>query len=452
MPGKLLQQFHEHWSRYCIRQGNAATDGNTHLLAVSGGADSMVMADLFLKSRIPIAVAHCNFGLRAVASDLDEQLVHDWCKANNIPFHSTKFDTKQKSIEWKKGIQETARILRYEWFEQIRKGNHYTKIVTAHHANDNLETLLINLFKGTGIGGIHGILPEQGHIIRPLLFAGREMITAYAHEYKVSYREDASNASDDYLRNAVRHNIVPGVIQLFPNAVRNVNESITRFAESEILYRKAIEQERKQLLQQRGQDYYIPVLKLRHREPVATIIYELLIPFGFTSAQVPHVLDLLNAQSGHYVISATHRIIRNRDFLVVTTLPATTADFILIEAAPCTIDTGKCSFSCSIQDKPKVIPSNKEEAYIDLTTIEFPLMLRKWHIGDYLYPLGMKMKKKKVSRLLVDEKVPLHEKEDIRILECNKRVVWVSGIRLDERFKIKESTEKVLVVKRLHLL
>ncbi|MFI5195631.1 MAG: tRNA lysidine(34) synthetase TilS [Chitinophagales bacterium] len=448
MPGKLLQQFHEHWSRYCIRQGKSAADGAICLLAVSGGADSMVMADLFLKSRIPCAIAHCNYGLRGEASDLDEQLVHDWCKAHNIPFHSTKFDTKQKALEWKKGIQETARILRYEWFEQIRKGNHYTKIVTAHHANDNVETLLINLFKGTGISGLHGILPEQGHIIRPLLFAGREMITAYAHENKVSYREDASNATDDYLRNAVRHNIVPAVKQLFPNAVTNVNESISRFAETEILYRKAIEHERKQLLQQRGQDYYIPVLKLRHHEPLATIIYELLVPFGFTSAQVPNVLDLLQAESGHYILSATHRVIRNRSFLVVTTLPATTADLIIIESAPCTIDTGKYSFSFSIQDKPKVIPSNKDEAIIDLKEIEFPLMLRKWRTGDYLYPLGMKMKKKKVSRLLVDEKIPLHGKEDIRILACNNRVAWVSGIRLDERFKVKDSTEKVLVVKR----
>ena len=250
----LLQQFREHWNakQYVLQD-------QTVLLAVSGGADSMVMADLFLKSNIKFGIAHCTFGLRGEASDLDEQLVHDWCFANKVKFHHTLFDTKHKSAEWKKGTQETARILRYEWFEVIRREYHYAKIVTAHHADDNVETLLINLFKGTGIGGLHGILPENGNIIRPLLFAGKDLISVYAEANNVPYRDDASNATDDYLRNAVRHNIIPVVKQWFPNAVINVNESIGRFGEAEVLYHKAIDQERKKLLEQRGQDHYIPV-------------------------------------------------------------------------------------------------------------------------------------------------------------------------------------------------
>ncbi len=442
MSSALLQQFQQHWHR-----GSFMPKGATCLLAVSGGADSMVMAHLFRDARIPFAVAHCNYALRGEASDLDEQLVQQWCSEKNITFHHTHFDTKQKAAEWKKGIQETARILRYEYFEQVRKAHGYACIATAHHANDNVETLLINLFKGAGITGLHGILPVNGNIIRPLLFATREEITAYAHENKVPYRDDASNATDDYLRNAVRHNLVPVIKDLFPGAVRNVSDTIGRIGEAEQLYKKAIEQERKKLLEQRGHDYYIPILKLRHRKPLATILYELLQPFGFASAQVPHVQDLLTAETGRYISSSTHRIIRNRDFLVITTLPSETADLVLIEAAPCTVHTGKYSFSFSIQDKPKAIPVDTDEAYIDLATVEFPLILRPWRTGDYLYPLGMKMKMKKVKRLLIDEKVPLHEKEHVRILECAKRIVWVSGIRLDERFKLKESTEKVLVVK-----
>lgn len=440
----LLQQFKEHWARK-----QYVLPGQVVLLAVSGGGDSMVMADLFLKGGISFAIAHCNFGLRGEASDLDEQLVAEWCKSNKIKFHTTLFDTKERSQEWKKGIQETARILRYEWFEMVRAENKYAKIVTAHHANDNIETLLINLFKGTGISGLHGILPENGYVIRPLLFAAKEALAAYANEHGITYREDASNDTDDYLRNAVRHNIVPVVQQWFPNAAGNLNESIGRFSEAEVLYKKAIERERKKLLEQRGQDYYIPILKLKHREPLSTICYELLYPFGFTPAQAPHVLNLLNAQSGHYISSPTHRVIRNRDFLVITTLPADTADLIIVDAAPCTIDTGKYRFSFSVQQKPKVIQANANEAYLDMKTLEFPMVLRKWRTGDYFYPFGMKMKKKKVSRLLIDEKVPLHEKENIRILECNKRIVWVSGIRPDERFKVTDTTEKVLVVRRL---
>ena len=381
-------------------------------------------------------------------SDLDELLVGEWCTVYEVPYHVQHFDAKKYTEDWKKGTQETARILRYEWFEQIRKENGYAKIVTAHHANDNMETVLINLFKGTGISGLHGILPDSNNIIRPLLFATRDAISAYTKEHDIQYREDASNASDDYLRNALRHNVVPAVTKLFPNAVTSINESINRFAEAEVLYRKAVEAERKKLIEQRGPDHYIPILKLKHREPLATLLYELIHPFGFTAAQVGHVTGLLSAESGHYVSSGTHRIIRNRDFLIVTHLPAETADFLLVEAAPCTFDDGRYRFAFSIQNKPQQLDTDPNTACLDLGKIEFPLVLRKWKTGDYLYPIGMNMKKKKVSKLLIEAKIPLHEKEHVRVLECGKRIAWVAGLRPDERFKVKDSTQKVLIVKR----
>ena len=440
---RLLKQFKEEWDK-----GGFTRPEETVLLAVSGGSDSMVMADLFLKSNIKFAVAHCNFGLRGAASDGDERLVRDWCLMNNITCHSVLFDTRQQSLEWKKGTQETARDLRYQWFEETRKEHGYAKIVTAHHANDNVETMLINLLKGTGISGLHGIRPVNGHIIRPLLFATKERIAEYTIENNVPYRDDASNDSDDYLRNAVRHHVIPAMQEWFPGVVENVNQSISRFGEAEMLYKGAIEQERKQLIEQRGQDWYIPVRKLKLRQPLATICYELLLPFGFSSGQVADVLNLLTSLSGHYVASSTHRVIRNRDFLVITTLPQPSADLILVESAPCSIETGKYVYTFSIKEKPEQIPADKNEAWLDMKDIIFPLLLRKWRNGDYLYPLGMKMKKKKVSRLLIDEKTALQEKEEIRLLECNKRIVWVSGIRIDERFKVSDSTDKVLVVKR----
>jgi len=274
------------------------------------------------------------------------------------------------------------------------------------------------------------------------------LITEYAVDHNVPYREDASNETDDYLRNAVRHNLIPIGERLFPGMVNNVNESIGRFAEAEALYYKAIERERKQLMELRGKDYYIPVNKLKLRYPLATICYELVQAFGFSSDQTPLVMDLLSSTSGHYITSPTHRIIRNRDFLVITTLPEPTADLILVESAPCAVDTGKYVFSFSVKNKPSLLPNEKNEAWLDMKGITFPLLLRKWRNGDYLYPLGMKMKKKKVSRLLIDEKVPLQEKEEIRVLECSKKIAWVSGLRIDERFKISDNTERVLVVKR----
>jgi len=425
-----------------------AKPGTTTLLAVSGGIDSMVMADLFLAAGTPFAVAHCNFQLRGSEADLDEQLVTDWCQANGISFHVARFDTKARSQEWKKGIQETARILRYEWFEQIRAAHSYSKVATAHHANDNVETVLINLFKGTGISGLHGIRPHSGNIIRPLLFATRDEIAVYAAENEIRYREDASNASDDYLRNAVRHNLVPEIEKLFPQGILRANESINRFAEAEELYLRALEHEKKKLLEPRGQDIYIPIRKLRLHTPLNTLVYELLKPYGFSTAQTPQIVGLMDAESGHYIASATHRAIKNREFLIVTQVATDETDVIVIEGVPCTIHTGKYTFEFSVKELPGEIVKDADVAMIDMSRLTFPLLLRKWKTGDYFYPLGMDMKKKKVSRILIHEKVALHEKEHIWVLESHKRIAWVGGIRLDERFKIKPATTQVLVVKR----
>ncbi len=443
MSSILLQQFQENWQkkRFVI-------DKQVVLLAVSGGIDSMVMASIFLKSDIKFAVAHCNFQLRDKDADMDEQLVREWTIANGIPFHTIRFDTKKQSEKWKKGTQETARILRYEWLDTVCMENGYTKIVTAHHANDNMETLLMNLFKGTGMAGLHAIPEQNGKIIRPLLFSSRELLAEYAITNHIEFREDSSNATDTYLRNAVRHHIVPVVKEWFPDAVSRVSESIQRFSQAELLYKKAIEEERKKLVEQRGQDYYISILKLQNREPLETLCYELFHPFGFNSSQVPHILELLAAESGHFITSSTHRIIRNRDFLIITTIPGETTDYITIQSAPCVIEVGKYHFHLSVEKKPEKIPADSNVAYIDMKRVEFPLVLRKWHIGDYFYPLGMDMKKKKLSRFFIDQKLGIHEKEHVWILEIQKRVAWVAGMRLDERLKVKDSTEHILRVER----
>ncbi|GAA4459712.1 tRNA lysidine(34) synthetase TilS [Nemorincola caseinilytica] len=439
----LLAQFRTHW-----HSAFAALGGKPVLLAVSGGVDSMALLQLFIDSSIPFAVAHCNFGLRGAASDLDEVLVRDRCLQAGVVCHITRFATKEMAAEWKKGTQETARILRYEWFGDLQQEFGYVRTVTAHHANDNVETLLMNLFRGTGIQGLHGILPDNGKLVRPLLWATREQIMEYAVANNITWRDDESNASDDYLRNAIRHNVIPEVQKLFPGMVDNVNGSIGRFAEAEQLYNKAVKAEIVILIEKRGSDHYIAIRKLRHRTPLATICYELLQPFGFTAAQIPQAMALLDAGAGKYMTSGTHRVIRDREFLVITALAPADADMIQVEGAPCTIDTDRYSFSFAIKDVPASIPADKDVAYIDAGAITFPLLLRRWRTGDHLYPLGMGMKKKKVSRLLIDLKVPLHEKEHVWVLECNKRIVWIAGIRPDERFKVRPSTRQVLVVTR----
>lgn len=439
----LFTDFRKEWEgmHEAVRNGRV-------LLAVSGGLDSMVMAHLFCQAGITIGVAHCNFGLRGAASDMDQALVNDWCLQNGVPFHTTRFETKGYAAEWKKGTQETARILRYEWFDTLRQEFGYCRTATAHHANDNAETLLINLFRGTGIQGLHGIVPDNGQVIRPLLFASRADIQTYAHQEHIAWREDESNASDDYSRNAIRHHVIPEVEKLFPNVVGNINESIKRFAEAELLYAKAIDAQRKKLIEKRGNDYYLPIRKLRHVTPLHTICYELLQPFGFTAAQVPQVIKLLGAEAGRYVMSSTHRVIRDREFLVITTVAAHSTDMVQVEGVPCLVQVDTFDFHFTIKERPEVIPTERSIAYLDANAITFPLVLRRWRIGDYLYPLGMGMKKKKVSRLLIEQKIPLHAKEHIWVLECNKRLLWVAGIRPDERFKVTAATQQVLVIEK----
>lgn len=437
----LLKSFQQHW----IKLGYGS-NGRQILLAVSGGVDSMVMADLFLQSGIDFGMAHCNFQLRGEEADKDEALVQQWADEHKVVFYNTRFNTKEKTEEWKKGVQETARILRYEWLDEVRKVNGFAYIATAHHANDNVETLLMNLFKGTGISGLHGIPVQNNAIIRPLLFAERKHIAAYAAANNIPYRDDASNATDNYLRNMVRHHLVPAIEKCFPDGVHQANESIARFAEAEQLYTKAVALERDKLLEQRGQDCYVPILKLKKRTPLHTLCYELFKPYGFSGAQVPYIIALMDAESGHSISSHTHKIIRNRDFLIVTAIQAAQANFVLVEAVPCVIETPRHNFHFREMPKPQELPAQDDVAVIDAAKLSYPLILRKWKQGDYLYPLGMGMKKKKLSKLFVDKKIPLHEKENIWVLECQKRIVWVTGLRLDERFKVTDHTQQVLKI------
>lgn len=436
----LLKEFNNNW--------NSQQFGKTQksvLLACSGGSDSMVLAHLFYQSRIDFSIAHCNFQLRGSEANQDETFVREFAMNNKIPFFCTSFNTLQIASAQKKGIQETARILRYEWLEKIRTENNFGFIATAHHANDNVETLLINLFKGTGIGGLHGIRTMYGSIIRPLLFATKKDIDDYVKKYSICYREDSSNSSDKYLRNDVRLNIIPVIEKVFPNSIQQVNESIQRFSQTEIIFRKEIEKKIKKLTQNRNEDVYIPVLKILKSDVKETLIYELFSRFGFNSSQVNSILLLATAESGKFIENEEYKIIKDRNFLIVTKKKEASSQFFLVEQFPSTIKTPEGKFSITISTDTK-IENNLNIAFINNDIIELPLILRRWRLGDYFYPLGMGMKKKKLSRFFIDQKMPLHEKEKIWVLESNKKIVWVSGFRLDERFKIKPSTTQVLKI------
>lgn len=416
-----------------------------YLLAVSGGIDSMVVVDLFLKQQFKFAVAHCNFQLREEDSNLDEQLVIEWCAKNNIEYFVKRVDTKEYCAQHKCSIQVGAREIRYAFFEEICAEKNIDFVVTAHHQDDTIETALFQFFRGTGIQGLTGIPARNQKIIRPLLSFSKQQIVAYAKQFDIAYREDKSNLKLDYSRNKLRLNIIPQLEELFPAFKNNIANNIHRMNEVNEIYLQQIKNYKKKLIEQRGKDFYIPVLKLKTITPIATILYELIKEFHFSYEQTLQVIQLLERQTGSLVESQSHQIIKNRNFLIITEKNTQSSEIILIEENVSKIETSDFLLKLKLigADKFEV---NKEMKYcaIDAQLVEFPLVLRKWRQGDYLYPFGM-TKKKKVSKVLIDAKIPLHEKEAIWVIESNKKIVWVAGVKSDNRFRVTEKTQNVLV-------
>ena len=427
------------------------------ILAVSGGVDSMTLAGLMVQARdyfaqspyglagFDIALAHCNFQLRGADSDADAALVQQWCAVRNVSFYSKQFDTQAVIKDEGGNIQLVARRLRYEWFETLRKDIGFDCIATAHHQQDSVETLLMNFFKGTGMAGLHGILPEQKRIIRPLLSFTKEQLKAWAEQQGLEWREDASNEKDDYLRNKVRHHLLPQIREIFPQAQQSLFDNTLRFAEAEQLYRQSIERYRKKLLTPQGKDWRIPLRRLMYCTPLATITYELLKPFGLTPAQLPDVLHMMHSISGHYIPMGEYRLIKDRNFFIITAQRSTDSGHILIETDTTVVEGP--GFTVNIKEINALPPAaqiSANDLYLDTDQLTFPLILRQWKVGDYFYPFGMGMKKKKVKKVLIDAKVPLHEKEQIWVLEDAKKVVWVCGLRSDERYKVQPGAKKIV--------
>lgn len=419
------------------------------IVAVSGGLDSMVLAALLRHSAKEIILAHCNFGLRNEESDGDEALVRQWAAEQEIPCFVQRFDTREILEKQGGNLQETARNLRYNWFEALRKEQGFDLIATAHHKQDAVETMLFNFMKGTGISGMHGILPQQGKIIRPLLSFTKQDLQHYAQTNGIPWREDSSNAKDQYARNAIRHQLLPVMEQLVPQVLENLAGNTLRFADAEMLYLESISKYRRKLIEKRNADWYIPVLKLRHVKPLSTILWELIKPFGFHPAQLDDVMHLMDAETGRFVSSSTFRIIRNRSFLIITALEPVDSTYVLLQqedqavtVAGFQLKKKHAAFHEPDMERIRQLPPT--EICVDEAALEFPLMLRPWKTGDYFYPLGMQKKKKKVSRYLIEQKIPLHEKEKVWVLESNRKIIWVVGMRADERFKITSNTVNCL--------
>ncbi len=425
--------------------------GSRALLAVSGGVDSVAMAQLFKQAGLHFGIAHCNFKLRAEEADEDERFVARLAANLAAPFYSAAFNTEQIAREEGISIQMAARQLRYEWLESIRSDNGYSHIATAHHLNDSIETLLYNLAKGCGIRGLHGIPPRNGYVIRPLLFAAREEIEHYALEQGLLHREDASNTETKYSRNKIRHQVIPGLKAINPSLESTMAANIERLRATEYLYDYALESIRDEVIKEEDGRILMNMNALKHHDSgLTTILYELLSPYGFNASQTGQLAQCLD-HAGAVFFAPGYRLLVDRGFLILEKMTAVQgagdAFLITAEARAVVLTEGRLSLS-RLSGQPVAWSTGPNEAALDADTLVFPLFLRRWQPGDTFQPLGMGGKHQKVQDFFTNNKVSLFDKERAWILaDAQGRICWLVGYRIDERFCIKPDTRSYWVLK-----
>jgi tRNA(Ile)-lysidine synthase len=412
------------------------------LLAVSGGLDSMVLADLCIKSGLDIALAHCNFKLRNEESDEDEDFIKAFAQTNNLEVFITHFETETVATTQKQSIQMAARQLRYEWFETLKNQKGFEYILTAHHADDNLETMLINLSRGTGLDGLTGIPELNGSIVRPLLEFDREGIYNFATYHKLSWREDSSNNSTKYVRNNLRHTIIPLLKEMNPSFIESFQNTQNHLKDTQSIledYMLEVEDKVVESIDENQMIYNVDrILSLNNPKGY---LYQLLKGYNFTDWS--QITALLEAQSGKQIRSSTHRLIKNRSQLILTPLDEKSKISISIDASDTFVSLPSHSFDLKLELSESLGSTSNTVVYLDLELLQFPLRLGSWNEGDYFYPRGMKGKKK-LSKYFKDEKLSLIEKENTVVLYNNNAVVWIVGMRADQRFIANEKSTKIL--------
>ena len=431
-----------------ITTHNLFAKGECLLVAVSGGADSVVLAHLLHTLGYNIALAHCNFRLRGADSDADEAFVKVLATKLNVPVYTTTFDTKTYKKTNQVNTQVAARELRYAWFASIINPNTttpYKAVVTAHHATDNAETIVMNLCKGTGIRGLQGMQPKANKVIRPLLFATRDAIETFAQQNTIPYRTDESNASNDYTRNYIRNKVLPLLLVKYPTLILNINNTAQHITEANQLYSEAITQKIKKIVEIKQHEVHIPILKLQAQTAYSTLLHHIIQPYNFAPAQVPDALQLLTADNSKYIQSSTHQLVKNRNWLIITPLYTQQAEHIVIDKLEVTIKYATSLLSLHTATNHN-LPQVPTTALLQANTVVLPLVLRPWKMGDYFYPLGMP-KKKKVARYLIDAKLSKPEKDAVWVLQdATQKIIWVIGQRISDKCKVTDTTKPCLLL------
>ena len=412
------------------------------LIAISGGLDSVVLAHLCHSLHLNFGLSHCNFQLRGLDSTRDAEFVKSLSISLGCDFFIKTFQTESIAKKSKSSIQLTARKLRYDWFQELIETTSHNFLLTAHHLNDNLETFIINLSRSTGLKGLTGIPQRNGYILRPLLKFSKAELKEYAIKHNIYWREDQSNASTKYLRNEIRHKIVPSLVELNPQFLDSFESTLEKLKQTEHLIKDYTASLHQSLVSEEVNRFNIDIEKLKTYPNPRGILYQLLEGFGFT--QWEDVYHLLDAQTGKILKSTTHQLVKDRNKLTVAALYAEEIKPIIIEESDKVvhINNSKLEF----QDHQKLEETGKRFAYFDKSKLKFPLSLRPIQNGDYFYPFGMKGKKK-LSDFLKDEKIsPVDKSSQLVLCNYNGDIIWVLNLRTDHRYKVEENTQNILKI------
>ena len=409
------------------------------ILGISGGADSVCLMHVFLELGYSFELAHCNFNLRGEESDADEYFVKDLAKEHQLKIHVKQFDTLVYAAENKISTQMAARDLRYAWFEKLRIKSSAKYLAIAHHANDDVETFFINLVRGSGLKGFLGIKEKNNAIVRPLLSVSRLEIEQYLKDRGLVFREDSSNASVKYLRNKIRHELIPLLAQMNPSIQQTVKDEMRILDGVAQIYASKVEEVRKDLTQEKNGIVQLEISALLALNPLHSYLYELLSAYGFYAVEA--ISKALQGQSGKQFFSSTHQLVVDRENIFISLLNKENEIFEITEKTISLVHPLVINFKV-IADKTIIYDNNI--AQLDVEKLKFPLTLRKWKEGDKFMPLGMK-KFKKLSDFFIDSKFSIIDKQEQWLLCSGVDIVWVLGCRIDERYKLESNTKKVYI-------
>ena len=415
---------------------------NKFIVAVSGGVDSIVLLHLCRNLKLNFVVAHCNFKLRGKESDDDELFVKNLAAKYKISFYSNSFNTKELSNSSNKSVQMIARDLRYSWFNKLSEELGIDYIITAHHIDDSIETFLINLSRGAGINGFLGIPEVNNKINRPLLAFTKDQLKSYALENKILFREDSSNKKKDYLRNQIRLEVIPKLKKINPYLLESFPKTIKKLEQSKSIIADRIAKVLSEVSFKKGGELFFEIESIKNLSNIEAYVYEIFKQYNFT--QWDDIVDLLDSQTGKEVVSKTHRLLKNRKYLILTKKVGLQEISTLINSSKEEIKISAGTIIFSKVDK--IDKKNPYSIFLDSKKLKFPLKVRNVVSGDYFYPFGMDGKKK-VSKYLKDQKISKYDKEKTLILETSKNeIVWLIGMRLDHRFSVTDKTKEILKI------